>query len=79
MAKLTITERLIRGLQAREFVELKPTTHYRVFRGIGSHTGRFYYVGNAGALRFNRTGKVSQTFQAPNLRAILLKETETNG
>lgn len=59
MPKQTVQQRLAHGLLILGFTEIKPTTHYRVFKKPGDN--RYFYVGSAGALRFNTTGKVSTT------------------
>lgn len=80
MSKPTQAQLLAHGLQLLGFTEQKPTTHYRVFRSSTTNTSNewtYAYVGAAGALRFNRTGKVSQTVVAPRLRARALAAVQT--
>ena len=71
MATPTIAQRLAAGLLKYGAEEIKPTTHYRVFRVPGKT--RTYYVGKAGALRTSRTGRVTYTANCSDqLRAVLL-------
>ena len=74
MAQMTLQERLCRGLILLGCVEIKPTTKYRCF---DAHSPTFpqmrHYVGRAGALRTSRSGKVTQTYDAQELRRQALK------
>ncbi len=57
----TIADRLSSGLQARGFKHTKNTANYHVFTGEFLGKPIWFYVGKNGALRYSRSGKVSQT------------------
>lgn len=67
MAK-TLCERFCAGLVNLGFVEVKKTTHYRVFevtdlaRTSIKTEAKKVFVGKSGALRGSRTGRVVGTF-----------------
>jgi len=64
MKTIPLQKRYAIGLVALGYTEVKPTTRFRVFTKHSPElTNPIYiYVGAAGALRYNRTGKVSLTF-----------------
>ena len=57
MKSIPLSQRYIGGLTALGYTELKPTAHFRVFH----KSSLWVYIGVSGAVRYNRSGKVSNT------------------
>ncbi len=71
----TIAERLVAGLEMKGFRPGKQTVNYQVFTGEFLGRPIWFFVGKNGALRYSRTGKVSQTgVCADNVRDKFLSE-----
>ena len=62
MKPISLTNRYIAALLSLGYAEVKPTTHYRVYRlPLKDGGARYIYIGKAGAVRTNTSGKASQT------------------
>src|SRR5215467_3478281 len=67
MKTMPLQQRYAIGLKALGYEEMKPTTRYRVFHnapGNGGKPGHYVFIGEAGAVRYNFSGKVSNTTAA---------------
>jgi hypothetical protein len=86
----TLQTRYAERLLRHGFTEQRPTSQYRVFTGVWpSYTGgsptapdassrlMWVYLGRSGAIRFNRTGKVSKGTLAINNASPFYREILT--